>query len=451
MRILMLCVCLAGFGARLFAAEWPQFMGPQRDGVWRDKGILESFPAGGPKIRWRVPVGLGYAGPAVANGKVILADRQLAQGANNPQNQFARDVVKGTERLVCLNEADGKQLWVHEYEAAYDISYPAGPRTTPVIADGKVYALGAVGDLRCLNLADGSLIWSKNFKKDIGVDAPMWGYSSSPLIDGNKLICLARGVNTTVIAYDKESGKEIWKALTAAEPGYCPPVIYDIAGIRTLVIWHPESINGLDPESGKTLWSYPFAVRAGLTAPMPRAIQQADGGTLLFVTSFYNGPVMLKFAKGAAKPELLWKGKAGNEKNTDILHSIIPTPFVDGDYIYGVCSYGQLRCIEIATGKRVWESFVATGGPYPKEEGERWANAFLIKNGDRFFLPNEKGDLIIAKLSPKGYEEISRAHILEPTGRAIARPVVWSHPAFANKAMFARNDKEIVCVELSKE
>jgi len=254
-----------------------------------------------------------------------------------------------------------------------------------------------------------------------------------------------------VIAYEKETGKEIWKALTSGEPGYCPPVIYDIAGTRTLVIWHPESINGLDPETGKALWSYPFAVRSGLTAPMPRAIQQADGSTLLFVTSFYNGPVMLKFAKGEAKPALLWKGKASNEKNTDILHSIIPTPFVEGGHIYGVCSYGQLRCIEIATGKRVWESFIATGGPYEKEEGVRWANAFLVKNGERFFLPNEKGDLIIAKLSPTGYEEISRAHILEPTGRAIARPVVWSHPAFANKAMYARNDKEVVCVELAKE
>jgi len=451
MRILMLSVLLACVATEILAADWPQFMGPQRDGVWREEGILEKFPAGGPKIRWRVPVGIGYAGPAVANGKVIVCDRQLAEGSTNPQNQFARDVVKGTERIVCLNEADGKQIWVHEYDAAYDISYPAGPRTTPVIADGKVYALGAVGDLRCLNLADGALVWSKNFKKDIGVETPTWGFSSSPLIDGNKLICLARGVNTTVIAYEKDTGKEIWKALTAPEPGYSPPVIYDIAGKRTLVIWHPESINGLEPDTGAVLWSYPFAVRMGLTAPMARAIPQADGGTLLFVTSFYNGPVMLKFAKGAVKPTLLWKGTAGNEKNTDILHSIMPTPFIDGDHIYGVCSYGQLRCIEIATGKRVWESFIATGGPYPKAEGERWANAFLIKNGDRFFLPNEKGDLIIAKLSPQGYTEISRAHILEPTGRAIARPVVWSHPAFVNKAMIARNDREVVCVELAKE
>ena len=149
---------------------------------------------------------------------------------------------------------------------------------------------------------------------------------------------------------------------------------------------------------------------------------------------------------------------SGSNQTTD-LSSIIPTPVVEGDYIYGVCSYGQLRCIEARTGKRVWEDMRATrGAQTPKkiadregpDESERWSNAFLIKHEDRYFLFNEQGDLIIAKLSPKGYEELSRAHIIEPTNTGGRRKVVWVHPAFADKCVFVRNDKEVICVSLAK-
>jgi outer membrane protein assembly factor BamB len=172
-----------------------------------------------------------------------------------------------------------------------------------------------------------------------------------------------------------------------------------------------------------------------------------DGGRL-FVTSFYNGSMMLNFEPGSDQPSIVWKGKSQSENpnRTDGLHSIIPTPVVKDGYIYGVCSYGELRCLKADTGARIWATHQATGG-----KSERWANAFLIPHGDRYFLFNEKGDLIIANLTPKGYEEISRAHILEPTNMMAGRPVVWSHPAFANKSMYARNDKEIVCVPLAAE
>ncbi|HYG76213.1 MAG TPA: PQQ-binding-like beta-propeller repeat protein [Planctomycetota bacterium] len=433
-----------------FAEDWPQWLGTQRDSVWRETGILEKFPAGGPKIRWRAPLGSGYAGPAVAGGRVYVMDRVLDAGAKNPANPFERALVPGKERVLCLNEKDGAVMWKHEYECAYDVSYPSGPRTTPVVAGGKVYTLGAEGNLFCFDAADGKVLWSQEFKKLYGVNSPMWGFSAHPLLDGNKLICLARGVNSTVVAFDKDSGKEIWKSLTAADPGYCPPVIHTINGKRQLIIWHPEAINGLDPESGKELWSYKFAVRAGLSVPMPRVFQH-KGSTLLFVTSFYNGPVMLKFEAGKDEPALMWKGKGNNEKNTDILHSIMPTPFIEDGYIYGVCSYGQFRCIEVDTGARVWESFIPTGGPYEQPEGVRWGNAFIVKNGERFFLSNEKGDLLIAKLSPKGYEELSRAHLLEPTSNAMGRPVLWSHPAYANRCIYLRNDKEIICASLAAE
>jgi outer membrane protein assembly factor BamB len=142
----------------------------------------------------------------------------------------------------------------------------------------------------------------------------------------------------------------------------------------------------------------------------------------------------------------IWQSKKASEKDTDALHSTMSTPHLEDGYIYGVCSYGQLRCLKADTGERVWETFAATTGDKPV----RWANAFLIKHEDRFFLFNEGGDLIIAKVTPAGYQEISRAHVIEPNNTDPRRPVVWSHPAFANQSVYVRNDNEIVCVSLAK-
>jgi outer membrane protein assembly factor BamB len=446
-----LCILLLGLAAAtVWADDWPQWLGPQRDGVWRETGILEKFPAGGPKVRWRTPIGGGYAGPAVAGGKVYVLDRQLGQGVKNPDNPFARGKIVGTERVLCLNEADGKIVWRHEYECPYTISYPAGPRTTPLIRDGKVYTLGAMGDLFCLDALTGKVVWSQHFTREpYKQAAPMWGWSGHPLLDGEKLICQVGGQGTAVVAFHKDTGKELWRALstqTEHGPGYSPPMIYEAGGKRQLIIWHPEAVCALDPETGKEYWSHQFVLRAGMSIATPR-----KSGDLLFVSSFYSGPLMVKLANDKPDATVLWKGKSNNEqpKLTDGLHAVMCTPVIRDGYIYGVCSYGQLRCLKAETGERVWESLKATGatgGP-----NDRWANAFLIAQGDRFFLANEKGDLIIARLSPKGYEEIDRVHLLEPTGPAMGRDVVWSHPAFANRCLYARNDKEIICVSLAAQ
>ncbi|HYG35924.1 MAG TPA: PQQ-binding-like beta-propeller repeat protein, partial [Clostridia bacterium] len=273
------------------------------------------------------------------------------------------------------------------------------------------------------------------------IKAPQWGFSSNPLLDGNKLICLVGGAGSTVVAFDKDTGKENWRALTAEEPGYSSPVIYEPAGKRQLILWHPEAANSLNPETGEVYWSVPFKSTYGLTAPMPRKL----GNHLLF-TSFYNGSLLLELDSSEPAATTLWQTKKASERDTTHLNAIICTPFLEDGYIYGVCSYGQLRCLKIATGERIWETFKATTSGKPV----RWANAFIVKNGDRFFLFNEQGDLIIAKLSPQGYEELSRAHLLEPTNKDCGRPVVWSHPAFANRCVYARNDKELICVSLAK-
>ena len=427
-------------GNTLFADDWPQWLGPQRDAVWRESGIIARFPTNGPPVRWRASIGGGYAGPVVANGRVYVADRRLAQGTSNPADPFDRGVIRGGERVLCLSEADGQVLWKYEYECPYTISYPAGPRVAPLVSQGKVYTLGAEGNLFCLDATDGKVLWSHEFKKDYGIKAPMWGFAGHPLLDGNRLICLVGGAGSTAVAFDKDTGKELWRALSAEEPGYSSPVIYEAGGTRQLILWHPEAANALDPETGAVYWSVPFKSRAGMTLATPRKL-----GDQLFFTAFYSGSLMLRLDSAKPAAAVAWRTLKVNEKDTTHLNAVMCTPFLEDGYIYGVCSYGQLRCLKMETGERVWETFQAT----TSGEAVRWANAFIVKNGDRFFLFNEKGDLIIAKLSPRGYEEISRAHLLEPTNKDCGRFVVWSHPAFANRHVYARNDREIICADLA--
>jgi outer membrane protein assembly factor BamB len=450
-QLLQLLLVLAAPVGPARGDDWPQWLGPQRDGVWRETGILDRFPKGGPKVRWRAPVGGGYAGPAVADGKVFVLDRVLAPGQKEPASGFAAANTEGVERVLCLEEATGKTLWKHEYPCKYTgLAYGRGPRCTPVVAGGKVFTLGAMGDLYCLEGGSGKVLWSKNFPKDYGAPVPLWGFAAHPLLDGDRLICLVGGTGSVVVAFDKDTGKEKWKALAfekqQTQLGYCPPMIYKAGGVRQLVIWHPEAVNGLDPETGKVYWSEKFLVRSNLTIPTPQL-----AGDKLLVSSFYNGSRLYQLDADKPAAHQVWasKGRGESPKQTDNLHSIMATPFIRDGYIYGVCSYGELRCLKLEDGSRVWEDLRATGDK--KEPEERWANAFLVPQGDRWFLFNEKGDLIIARLSPKGYEENDRAHILEPTNRLAGRSVVWSHPAFANRSMYVRNDQEIVCVWLGKE
>jgi outer membrane protein assembly factor BamB len=435
----------------LKADDWPQWLGPQRDGVWRETGILKQFPAAGPKIVWRTPLGAGYAGPAVAGGKVYVMDRVLPTGTTNPADPFDKDqAIPGSERVVCLNEKTGKILWKRAYDCPYQISYPSGPRTTPVVDGGKVYTLGAMGDLLCLDVVDGKVAWSKNLPKDYQAPVPMWGYAAHLLVDGDRLITLAGGNGSVVVALDKNTGKELWRALSAPEIGYAPPIIVKTGGKRQLIVWHTKAVNSLNPETGAVYWSQRFPergqVKAGMSIPTPRF---ANGQ--LLVSAFYNGALMLKLDPEQPTAEVQWRigGRSEKPEDTRGLHAVMATPVLKDSYIYGVGSYGELRCLKADTGERVWMTRQPTTGGAPV----RWANAFLVEQDGRYFLFNELGDLIIARLSPKGYQEVSRAHILEPTNKMAAfggsRLVVWSHPAFADRCMFARNDREMVCVDLA--
>ena len=431
------------------ADDWPQWLGPKRDGYWRETGILDKFPDGGPKVLWRKPCGMGYAGPAVANGRVFIADRALDPKSANPDNPFAKSNVGGTDRVLCLDEKTGDQLWKFEHPVEYRVSYAAGPRCTPTVDGDVLYWLDTMGDLFALDAKTGKRLWHKNFMNDFGAGLPVWGFSAHPLVDGNNLICLVGGdEGRGVMALDKKTGKEVWRALSIkGDPGYNSPTIFDVKGKRVLVIWHTHAVVGLDPATGKKLWEHPWEIASALTAVNARLVNDS----LLFLSGFYNGSLLLDI--GGTEPEVVWKSKSKGGQaavmpnNTVDLHSIMTTPFIQGDTIYGVCSYGELRGLELMTGKRLWETHAATSG-----KSARWGHAFIIPHEDRVFLFNEQGELIIAKLSPTGYEEMSRAKLLEPTNKyAMGRTVVWSHPAFANKNVYVRNDKEIVAVSLKRD
>jgi outer membrane protein assembly factor BamB len=426
------------------ADDWPQWMGPQRDGVWRESGILETFPEAGPKIRWRTKVGGGYAGPAVAQGRVFITDRSLKEGSADPASPFERGSTPATERVLCLDDADGSIVWKHEYDCPYTVSYPAGPRCTPTVDGDRVYTLGSEGHLFCLGVEKGDVLWSKQFLKDFGLKgSPVWGFAAHPLVDGDRLICLVGGQGTTVVAFNKHTGEELWRAIdsfSAHGPGYCPPQIFEVGGTRQLIVFHPAGVTSLEPGSGKVIWNYDWEIQNGLSVPMPRLSRNE-----LFLTAFYDGSLMLRLNEKGDGVEKVWQRKGRSERNTDALHSIMPTPWFEDGLIFGIDSYGELRCLDATSGDRLWQSYEPTAG-----KSERWANAFLVRQGDRFFLANEKGDLIIARLDRDGYHELSRAHLIEPTGSAQQRKVVWSHPAFANRNVYLRNDEEIVSASLAK-
>lgn len=406
------------------ADDWPQWGGPQRDIVWRESGIAAELPAGDLPRVWSQPIGAGYTGPAVADGRVFVADR-LAE--------------ERLERVLAFSAETGEPLWTHAYETDYAISYPLGPRATPTVDENRVYCLGAVGHLKCLDVEKGEVIWKKHLPQDFGTKLPTWGIAAAPLIEGNQLIVLAGGAEgALVVSFDKLTGDELWRSLENRDVGYCSPVILEFGGQRQLIIWHPAGINGLDPASGEVLWELPHSVRVGMSIATPR-----KQGNRLFVSSFYDGALMVDLGDDGRSPEVLWRTSASsNEVKNDTLHAIMCAPIFTEDAIYGINSYGALRCLDPASGEIVWETFEATG------KG-RWWNAFMIPHVNGTYICNEQGELILAELSRSGYKELARSKLIEPTERVRRRMTVWSHPAFAMKSIFARNDKEIIRVSLA--
>lgn len=436
-RTLLLFPALFALPCAGRADDWPQWMGAKRDAIWTETGIVDKFPEGGPKKLWSMPLGGGYSGPAVAGGKVYVTDfRTGGKIDNNPQ---ARPNLDGTERVLCFDAKTGKELWKHEYPCKYSVSYPAGPRCTPTVTDGKVYTVGSMGDLYCLDAGTGKPIWSKNYVKDYGAKVPIWGFAGHPLVDGDKVVCIVGGENSVAVAFDKDTGKELWHNLSASEPGYSSPAIIEAGGKRQLLIWHAQELCSLDLTTGAKYWSVELNPNFGMAIMAPQ-----KSGDYLYAGGIGNKSIVLKLAKDKPAVEEVYRGRKDSS-----IYPVNMTPLLEGDIIYGVDQPGKLMAVELLTGKRLWETTVPVAG-VEVNRAIGSGTAFLVKNGDRHFLFGETGHLIIAKLSPKGYEEISRAKVIEPTNTAFGRDVAWHLPAFADKCVFVRNDKEIICYSLAK-
>ena len=410
------------------ADDWPQWRGINRDGVWHEEGVVDTFAS--PVLRpiWRAPLASGYSGPTVAEGHVYVTDR-----LTEPEQ---------TERVHCFDWRNGELIWSYAYPSEYrNVSYTAGPRAAVLVQDGRAYALGTMGHLHAFDAATGKLLWKRNLNTEYNIEMPVWGIAASPLIEGDLIIVQIGGKpNACLVAFDKVTGHERWRALDD-RASYSSPIVIDQAGKRVLVSWTVENVVGLDPQSGSVYWIHPFLPpSSGMIVATP-----VHAGRRLFLTAFFDGSMILDLDPDSLRITQVWRRAGASEMETDGLHAAMATPVIIEGHIYGVDSYGELRCLDAVTGDRVWEDTTAV----PRA---RWANIHFVRGGvgDRVWMFNERGELLITRLSPTGLDIVSRAALIEPTlGQLNSRGgVCWAHPAFAYGHVFVRNDEALVCASL---
>jgi outer membrane protein assembly factor BamB len=409
------------------AQEWPDWRGRDRDGKWKEDGIISKFNGNTIPLKWSIPVGAGYSGPTVSGGRVYLTDK-----TEKPEEK---------ERVLCVDAENGKIVWTYSYPTQYSISYPDGPRASVVISDNKAYSLGTMGHLFCFNAQTGQVLWKDDLNKEYQIKMPVWGIAATPLIHDNKIILQIGGSKgASVLALDKNTGKELWRSLDDAI-SYSAPILIRQADRSVLVIWTAENLNGLDPETGKVFWRIPFPVEMGMAISTPVLYN-----SYLFVSCFYSGSLLVKLDQKYTTAKKVWQRVGLSEMKTDALHCVMNIPFIKDDFIYGVDSYGEMRCLKLLNGDRVWEDLSAV-------KKDRWASIHFIDHGEETWMFNEQGELLITELSPEGLKIISRAMLINPTTGQLNRKgvgVAWSHPAFANRHVFARNDNQLVCAYLGK-
>jgi len=428
MRIFLILIVIFLFNGLISADDWPQWRGPQRDGIWRETGIVKTLSQEDLKVRWRVPISGGYSGPTIAEGRVYVTDRVV-----DPRQ---------LERVFCFDWETGETIWSFKYPCEYrSVGYGIGPRASVSVHGGLAYSLGSMGHLHCFDAVTGNVRWKRDLNADYGIRMLTWGIASAPLIEDELLIVQVGGRDgACIVAFDRTTGEEVWKSLDDP-PSYSAPIIIDQAGKRVLVCWTGGSVAGLNPQTGEVYWVVPWKPYRMVIAVASPAVKD----NMLLFSTFYDGARLLSATQDRLDIEELWHRRGESELKTDAIQSIISTPLIQGEYIYGVDSYGELRCLELMTGNRVWEDLSAV----PKS---RWSTIHFTPQGDRVWMFTERGELLISKLSPEGMEVISRVQLIEPTRGQLNRRggVCWAHPGYAYKHIFVRNDEELICVSLAE-
>lgn len=391
-------------GLAVVAQDWPQFLGPSRDGVYAGTNLAATWPKEGPPILWRKDAGQGFSGPVVAGGKVLLFHR-----------------VGDKETLECLDVASGQRIWLFDYPTTYRDHYVSdqGPRATPCIAGNRIYTYGAEGMLHCVELISGKRIWSVDAIKDFGARKGYFGIACSPLVEDKLVLVDVGGTKAGFVAFHSQTGVVAWKT-APAEASYSSPVAASVGGKRRAFFFTREGLTCLDLPAGKVLWHFPWrpAIEASVNAAAPLIIND-----LIFIsTSYDRGAALLRFDDGM--PQRIWSGddQLSNHYATSVHHN---------GFLYGYHGRQEqgcdLRCIELKTGKVMWSI-------------DRFGAGAITRAGQDLLLLTEKGELIKAPATPKGFKPAARAQVLGLETRA--------HPAIAEGLLFGRDKRRLVCVDL---
>lgn len=389
----------------LSGGDWPQFLGPGRDGHSPETGLNRDWAKAPPVVAWKRDVGTGWAGPVVAGGRLILFHR-----------------IEGNEVVACLDAATGQEKWTFDYPTRYrdDFGFDDGPRATPLVAGERVFTLGANGDLHGLELATGKKLWHRNLLADYKADKGFFGVACSPVLAGGKLLVNVGGKGAGIVAFDPATGKEAWKA-TDDPASYSSPTVAEIDGKALAVFLTRNGLVALEPETGKVRYAFEWRprIRESVNAATPLVWK----GDIFLTVSYGTGAVLLR-PKGGEVEEV-WS----NDRTLSCQYN---TPVRLGDYLYGVhgradTGVTQLRCVEWKTGAVKWA-----------EPKTRPAHLIAVDGG--VLALTEDGELVRFDASPDAYKERGRAKVLEKPTRAA--------PALADGRLYARDSTRLVCVKL---
>lgn len=394
----------------LRADDWPEFLGKNRNGTSSEASLIDSFPSNGPTIRWRVPGGVGMSAVVVQ-----------AEHAVTSWN------ADGKQWLVCLDSSTGKTTWKTPIGPAYKNPMGDGPRSTPAISSNIVYAYSGEGVVVAVDLKSGKLLWRKDLMQELSAKPSEYGMSCSPLVLDDRLILHAGADNAAVVALATSDGKLLWKC-GSGHAGYSSPTLMDIAGTKQVISFCGTALMGIDPDSGKSLWNYPFETDYGCNTASPVWV---DGG--VFISSGENhGSVLLDIKKESGTYKVSERWKSLDSKS--VMRNEWQTSIVIGEFLYGFDNVGaagpvsHFSCIEAKTGKAVWQK-------------SRFGKGNLTFADGKFWLTTIDGELVIAKVDTKGLQELGRASLVGKNRQTLS---------IANGAGYLRDDNDVVCIELKK-
>ncbi len=409
MRPLILSILVATAACLPAADEWPRWRGPGADGRWNPPGVPADFAKRQPKELWRVKIGSGFSGVTVSQGRVYLMDYDKEEKA---------------EAVRCFEAASGRELWHHAYPAAYGkMDYPTGPRSSVVIehtgGESSAYTLGPIGMACRLDAATGRVVWQKDTVKEFGAKIPTWGFAASPFLRNDKVILhVAAQPGGCLLALDKKTGKEIWRA-GDDRAGYCTPELIEHNGRQQLIGWGPEFVQSYDPDTGALNWKHPYKITYGVSIAQP---VYAEG--MLIVSGYWHGAKAYQLGSSPKDSVLAW------EQEKEIC-GLMSAPLCKNGLVCILDKNSGLTCFEARTGKVRW-----TDGNQltPKDRNPQMSLVWLDEGSDLIAALNASGEIVYARLKADGIEELGRHQVIGKT---------WAHPAFAGNRIYARSDTEL--------